>query len=169
MPLGSSLVRTADYLTNHIGMENRVSNLETGVHPTTSDVDYFDSTVWTMINRSSGFSYWVTGLVQRDPYWRKRVGIVSLRGGVQPQGSSWPNWDEDASGQEYVEVATLPVAARPVTTMRFLVALTDAPYVADLEVTTDGKINVLKGIFDGSTPGRVGVVFDGVMWVPGDH
>jgi hypothetical protein len=166
MPLGSSLVRTADYLTNHIGMEKRVSNLETGVHPTTAAVDYFDSTAWTeIVVTNDDLTYAVTGFNQERPYWRKRTGMVSLRGAIQPTGGNlgqWPTIPDDG-----LEFATLPKNARPATDMRFRTVITDEPWATTMLVKKTGEMLILGEPWDGSG-GPVQVRFDGVMWVPED-
>jgi hypothetical protein len=164
--------RTPDFLYHHITLEHRVTNLETGVHPTTADVDYFDSNVWTLMDihktgAAPTWDYQRDGLVDKLPYWRKRVGIISLRGGIMaPGGTSgtWPTFP--STGLTFLD-SPLPKAARPGADMMFTVGITIAPWYINLKVQADGTCLLFPGGWNGSGTG-VACYFDGVMWVPSD-
>jgi hypothetical protein len=158
--------RTPDYLRNHITLEHRVTNLETGVHPTTADVDYFDSTPWTeIIVTNSNLTYATTGLIQERPYWRKRVGMIALRGAIEPKGGIGGHWP--TSPPEGVLFSTLPKNARPGVTLRMRITVRETPWAGTLEVRDNGEMRI---IYEPWTPSAGGVQarFDGVMWVPDD-
>ena len=99
------LNRNFDYLHIHDNVRRRVRNLEVGVHPTGSNLRYYDSfgpTPITLI--SPGTTYW-----QADTWrWQRRVGIVTMTGGLDRKSGS-PAW----SGN--VKIGVLPAEARPQT------------------------------------------------------
>jgi hypothetical protein len=156
----AELSRTPDFLRAHRDVGRRVRNLETGVHTTTANVDYFDSVIWTSLTilPSSGYSAQRDGLIaDNPPMWRKRVGIVSMRGGVDAYDPAMP-----PDGRLLFQ---FPAAARPDVTMRFQVQIRAAPYVTTLEVRANGEARLFKDGWDGE---RADIMFDGVTWVPTD-
>ena len=78
--------RTPDFLHRHADISNRVRNLETGVHPTTSDNNYFDELGPVNLDIRTA-SAWNPELT---PRWQRRAGTImlsgSLRSGSAPSG-----------------------------------------------------------------------------------
>src|SRR4051794_27860497 len=102
----AELPRSPDFLRVTASNARRLRNLETGVHPTGVNLEYYDSYPEAVIPLRSGWMRYEEGTAFATPFWQRRVGIVSLFGGVMPT----PNW---AGKGTLSIVGDLPEAARP--------------------------------------------------------
>src|SRR3954465_1923964 len=129
---------TVDFLDNHHSSERRVRALETGVHPTGSDIVYVEALLPTNIPVSSGFRPWAwSSTYPAFPQWQRHNGVVTLLGGIEP-ASSWGAVPEESV------VGVLPSPARPRTDLYVVGAMTSAPGHATLHILTDGTISVIN-------------------------
>lgn len=161
----AELSRTPDFLHRHANLGRRVRNLETGVHPTTADVDFFDSTEWAAVPLEPGFTIATSGINTAPLQWRKRVGIVTLAGGVTRSGgidSLWPVGDS--------HVATLPPEARPSARLQML-GVRDNRTITNpmisVAIDPDGSVWVLDPAGELAAAGaNDNVRFDGLTYIP---
>jgi hypothetical protein len=151
--------RTVDYLKSHDNLGRRVRNLETGVHPTTADITYWDDTSWALLELTDDFDHAREGLIDLPLMWRRRLGIVHLRGGVEPATDAvWA--DIPAEG---ILVTTLPEDARPLQDTRLLAtAIAKAPYVTPAKIKKDGELILYAGLVE--PPYEDTVSFAGQSW-----
>lgn len=156
--------RNHDYIQRNINVEHRVRDLETGVHPTGAGVDFFDSTDWIAATIEPGFQGWISGVEVFPLQFRKRVGIVTLAGGVSNAGGISSPWPPGAE----VKVATIPTWAAPDTNMSFMgMKLFDDVYpLIPVAIQTNGDVLVrdVQGALQ--TGSREGVRFDGITYLP---
>ena len=148
--------RRVDFLHLHANVSRRVRNLETGVHPTSSDPAYADvipPTDITITNPNLNTYMAGTGAAL-SPQWQRRFGVVTMLGGTQPT----PNWA--ALGAEET-LGVLPAAARPLADMIFNGAMRGTPYVCQFRVQVDGTVSILK---PAGAAGTEGVRFEGANW-----
>lgn len=178
--------RNPDYLRRHMDMALRVSNLETGVHPTTAATQYWDSTDWTWIFLSNTDDFAPDGIYQGFSFrfqWRRRLGIVYLAGGIRPfyfvlkgypaQTGTDPEGNpidlpaRPPIGPEGAKIATLPTDARPDNLLRVAVTAPAAPpYVIPGEIHPNGNIWIFpedlpENYHDGP------LLFNGIQWPVG--
>ena len=136
-------------------MQNRVRNLETGVHPTGSRTDYYDTyppTGFGVLSSSDWHAY-SSGVTSYQPAWQRRTGLVMLSGAVElDNGKSVPASDQ---------IATLPREARPLVQQTVIVGADSPPYRARVTVKPNGDLYVLG---DDLTAANAVVRLDGAMW-----
>lgn len=154
--------RGPDYLRHHVNVRQRVRNLETGVHPTGSRVNYYDTYGPTNISIDSGSAYhsYTSGIIEAPPRWQRRTGIVMLSGALEiDSGASVPT-DE--------KVASLPPEARPLQTVTIPVAASLDPWRVRIRATKSGELRVLcpdsMAASDGSG-NPLAIYLDGAMWM----
>jgi hypothetical protein len=149
---------TPDFLHLHANAHRRLRNLETGVHPLASETavpDTIPPTALTITNPHfrSAFSFDPAPSI---PRWQRRIGVVTMLGGVEPV----TNWA--ALGTEET-VGTLPAAARPLGELIFNGALLAYPWVCQYRVKPTGEISILKPAGVSGTSGAP-VKFEGANW-----
>lgn len=152
----AELTRGPDYLRLHANVAQRVRNLETGVHPTGSELRYYDTIGPTNIGIRSDSNWHVyeSGVLTMQPRWQRRVGIVMLSGAVE--------LDSGLSGAPSEDLlATLPPEARPRQGQLQPAAAEQSPYRARLRVQTDGELYLLGGGLEAE--GAI-VWLDGASW-----
>jgi len=132
----AELARNSDYLKITASTARRVRNLETGVHPTGSELRYYDSFGPTaVVITNSKFEPMTAGWV-----WLRRIGIVAMGGAIQRSGSQTL---ADFDAEEVL--ARLPPEARPIVDISGIVAMTSFPFYARITVDEDGYVTVYKG------------------------
>jgi hypothetical protein len=151
--------RTVDYLKSHDSLGRRVRNLETGVHPTTADIRYWDDTNWELLTLTEDFDHAREGLIDLPLMWRRRLGIVHLRGGVEPaESGTWASIPAEG-----ILVTTLPADARPLEDTRLLATVvSQAPYVTPAKIKKNGELLLYAGQVD--APYQDTVAFTGQSW-----
>ena len=134
----AEMTRSPDFLRITASTTRRVRNLETGVHPTGTELRYYDSFGPTAVvitnprfQHMAGGQGWV---------WLRRIGIVAMGGAIQGDPNNRPIAD---FGAEEV-VARLPVEARPLVGISGIVAMTNAPFYARITVDADGYVTVYR-------------------------
>lgn len=134
--------RTPDYLHSHVNVDMRLRNLETGVHPTTADMGYWDNYGPQTIPDSSTLLSPVAGAA---PKWSRRTGSVYLAG--QLQGTLG---DIAADGEPYGKLDKL---ARPNEQQTQVAAISVAPFYTLVTIAVDGTITIAAptGIAAGAT------------------
>jgi hypothetical protein len=121
--------RGADFLHLHHNVSRRVSNLETGVHPTGTELNFWDSYgpyQWTL---REGWGHGFNAPV----HWQRRAGLVMLTGAIAPQGG----W---AAKADPSHVTTLPPLARPTRDMTFVCVIDGAPFQTRVTVKANGQL-----------------------------
>jgi hypothetical protein len=132
-----------------------VRNLETGVHPTGSHTDYYDTygpTTFSILGASAWHAHTV---FPNDfpPRWQRRTGLVMLSGAVQlDSGRGVPESDQ---------IATLPREARPLHSLVMQVAADSSPYRARIQIHPDGSLDLFGDELSGDF---VVVRLDGATW-----
>jgi hypothetical protein len=168
----AEMSRTPDFLRRHVGLGRRVRNLETGVHPTTSDTEWFDSTLWTQVPLAPGFMNGHQGINEFPFQYRKRVGVVMFRGGVTNEGgvsAHWPGDPDFPDGGGVKVVGTLPEKFAP-DIGQFKIVIVDAPpYRTRAVIQPDGTIEVYDDLAILTSNEQPNVIFDTVSYMPGDH
>lgn len=156
--------RNHDYIQRNINVEHRVRDLETGVHPTNSDVDFFDSTDWMAADIEPGFQPWISGIDTFGLTFRKRVGIVTLAGGVSNEGGISEDWPAGPA----VKVASIPTWAAPDVDMAFMgmKLFDDVHPLIPVTIAANGDIIVRDTQGALQTGSREGVRFDGITYLP---
>ena len=144
-----------DFIDHHASMARRVRNLETGVHPLRSQVDWRESIPPTKFPVTGG----VTGLNPNTsldvqfPRYQKRSGIGSLMGTCQ-YISDYLLADE---GGLY---GVLPVDLRPTARNADLVFNSRTPFTMLVIVQPSGQVRIKAVV-----PGQSGTFwFDGVTF-----
>jgi len=148
-------IRGPDFLYLQNVVSRRVSNLETGVHPTRAEYST-DALGPTVLEDVSG--------TLRQPFtlqnrlsWSRRQGLGMLSGFLQ--FDSGKTHDDLVSGEI---VGVLPPQVRPLTGLRPSGQITVAPWVFQFTIGTDGSVAVIKpAAAAGST---YNLYFDGVSW-----
>ena len=151
----AELARGPDYLRLHANVRNRVRNLETGVHPTGSHTDYYDTYPPTNFSVPSGSAWhsYSSGVTDYPPRWQRRTGLVMLSGAVElDSGASVPASDQ---------IGTLPPEARPLQELTMAVGAESSPYRARIKVQPDGDLFLLG---DGLSAAGTVVRLDGATW-----
>jgi hypothetical protein len=149
----AEMTRNPDYLKRHLSVKDRVRNLETGVHPTRSDLNYYDSYGLTSLVFPSS-SQWMNS--DNGAAWQRRVGIVTLSGRATSKviGTSLNN-DQVA--------AVLPPEARPLTDLRFQGSLITQPWRTTVIVKESGDVIIQRDEIDSAS--TVYVYLDGISWL----
>lgn len=146
----------ADYLNLHQRLGQRVSNLETGVHPTNSGLEWYDSVDWTLVNTEPGWPHATSGIYNFFWYWRKRVGIAHMRGGVTG------NFGSVGSGG--TKIGEIPSGVAPVNATELQVLIPQqAPWRTRATLTPGGDI-ILYNMTGAS--GSPYLCFDNAIWTP---
>jgi len=151
--------RAADYLFLHANVSRRVSNLETGVHPTRSEFGYGDSYGPTLVDVTSAILVpLMQGVTDAKLRWQRRMGITQLVGGL---GFGPGKTHTHLPAGEVIGV--LPAQARPLVPLRMQGQLSADPYVFQFTLDPDGTLTVLKpaGPVAGAT---YTFHFDGNSW-----
>lgn len=150
----SQMARTPDFLYRHANLTRRIRDLETGVHPTTSDNAYFDEIDPTPIEVNDGSVWEVSDnpVFYAAPYWQRRAGTIMLSGVIIAES--------DTSGESVV--GTLPSTARPRREMIQQAALTSDPYRASVRITVGGQLSVLPQA--GEILAGTALFLDGLNW-----
>lgn len=148
--------RGVDYLYLHANVSQRVSNLETGVHPTRSEYGDTDSLGPTQVTITGPFLNF--GTVTYKLSWTRKIGIVQLAGAVE---CGLSHTISEMAASEVI--CTLPPDARPPYGLRLQGRVDFAPYFFSYTVDADGKLTVFKP--DGIDPTkRVHFFFEGSSW-----
>jgi len=125
----AEMTRSPDYLRITASTARRVRNLETGVHPTSSGLNYYD-TFGPAPFPNSEDPVWSLTSIQTGPGWQRRMGIVQTFGFLAGQ------WN--ASDDEHF-ICRLPPEARPRVPVNVMAPMTAAePYFAFIRVDTGG-------------------------------
>lgn len=122
-----------------MNLERRVRNMETGVHPTGSQFEYYDTVLPTLVVIPDN-PYWeglAQGVHPMPPQWQKRVGQVSLIGGYKTKVGV-----DALTVPNDVVVGLLPEEARPLQQIIGWVTYYQAPYLGRVTIETDGSIKV---------------------------
>jgi len=139
----AELTRSPDYLRITASTARRVRNLETGVHPTSSGLNYYDTFGPIQFDFVDGAEFTSPSLAERAG-WQRRMGIVQTFGMLRG------TWGPDAS--EYV--SKLPPEARPRLPVHGVVPMTNSPpYIAFVLVETNGDFFLEKAF--GTTEGII--------------
>jgi hypothetical protein len=134
MPVHS---RQPDFVASHMNLRQRVTNLETGVHPTLATVDYWDSFDPTPISYDSSTVIAPGSVI---PKWSRRTGIVYLIGEIIGAELA----DIPVGGMVY---GTLPGEARPKLDNQQLVGISISPFWTQVKiVASNGHLVVLPAI-----------------------
>lgn len=153
--------RNFDYLERTVNIDNRVRNLETGVHPTSSPLLYYDTTNATeMVVVHPLWEAGVEGLIRYAPTFQRRVGIVQLGGEIETKTqdpSNIPAWS--------VNVFRMPSGGRPLIEQIFNVPIMFyAPFYTQIKVKTDGWVDVARPQGSAWLVGRLYVRLEGPTW-----
>lgn len=144
--------RQPDFVQSHMNLVQRVSNLETGVHPTISSVDYYDS--YPPQNIGFGSSSKVSD-GNPVPSWSRRAGMVCLAGVIV--GSHL-----GSIGSGGVVYGTIPEEGRPKADTVQLVGMTVSPYWTRVKiVASNGHLIVLPA---SSGSGSFSIILDNVAY-----
>lgn len=156
------MARNPDYLVRRINVEDRVRNLETGVHPTASDLNFFDTIDFTLLPvvGGAGWEYYSPGVSNFPVGYQKRVGTVAMSGQLE-------KLDTNVAFTEQT-VFSLPVEIRPLTDLQFVVGLDNySPFYTTVKVYKNGDVTIYKGT-QVWTPDGVSapvVHFEGPNWL----
>lgn len=132
MPIQS---RQPDFLASHTRLERRVSNLETGVHPTRANVEYHDSydpteipvdEEQTVFDPPGGSA----------PSWSRRSGMVYLGGKIEGPAIE----DIPSGGARY---GTIPPPGRPSGTTVHIAGVDGAVSWIQVKIEEDGDLIVM--------------------------
>lgn len=144
--------RHFDYIDVHAGLHRRVSNLETGVHPTASEIVYVESAetilpVDIVATNPKWTAYTSAGSFPAMPKWQRHAGVVTLLGGlyfaeISPTapGTRY-TWADVADEEKWGE---LPPEARPRHDLYVNVALLAYPGNAVLHVQENGDLSIIN-------------------------
>lgn len=133
----SELTRNPDFLKITASTTKRVRNLETGVHPTSSELNYYDTYYPRAIDMEGPFAILPAGAGLHTPKWQRRVGVVTLMGAFY--GS--PNWGAVGATEKFGE---LPAEARPNAELFLRFPMSNVPYFCFVTVQTDGDLILHK-------------------------
>ena len=134
--------RTPDYIASHQNLVRRVSNLETGVHPTRANIEYWDSKELTSFPLSVSQNMEII-----DASWQRRAGIVFFYGQVLIK-------KVNTLGSNGTRLCNLPDAASPNTLQHHFAALSGGGTAARgyliVQIKADGEFRVMPALGSGS-------------------
>ncbi len=131
--------RKRDQIDLFDNVTRRVRNLETGVHPVGSDLQYYDTIDPTLIDFDNAkIETSPSGTTDTRPRWLRRVGITQLIGEFRMH-SGYTTDDLDPEET----LATLPPQARPLVDLLFRGGLSVAPFFYHYRVQADGDLVLL--------------------------
>ncbi len=149
--------RSPNFLHLHNTLSRRVSNLETGVHPTRSEFGYGDAygpTTFTVT--STVLSHLSPGLK-----WMRRMGVAQFAGTLWFGTGGSAHTHSELAAEEVI--GTLPPQARPLVALRNQGQLTVAPWFFQYTIGLDGVVRVIKP--SGPAAGdQYTLAFDSAAW-----
>lgn len=153
----ANMPRGFDYLHLHRNVAGRVRALETGVHPTGSELTYYDTYYPELIDIE--LPDWghdgQLGDEANGWYVQRRVGIVVMGGAIIPLGGAEEPEPDDLLG-------VLPTWARPLADLVVNVAVSGVtPPYAQIAIETDGDVRMIG---PGWSAIPNGIHFEGPSW-----